>query len=166
MSHFATPSPSPIRLEYVLGDGAAAVRAAGKLALKHIRIPKDESFGWGMGTASPFFRNYSLLLDIASPLPNLQRGGLFVSIDPFLPLVLFASMLADADSIGQQYARAVAKRPPPSLQPQARGLLNTTSCLAFYRFGVACVSGPAALESLSGDVFWQTMQDLGIDGCG
>lgn len=72
-------------------------------------------------------------------------------------------MLSDADSIGQQYARVVAKRPSPSLQPQVRSLLGTTSNWLSIDLE-SLVSSGTVLESLGADSFWEMLQDLGIDG--
>ncbi len=74
-------------------------------------------------------------------------------------------MLSDAESIGQKYAREVAKRPPPSLAPKVQPLLAATSTwLSLDLKTLTAQPGKTVLETLGNETFWQILQDLGING--
>jgi trehalose synthase len=74
-------------------------------------------------------------------------------------------MLTDAESIGQKYAREVAKLPPPSLAPQNVPLLSATpTWLILDLSELAAQPGKTVLETLGSETFWQILQDLRISG--
>ncbi len=73
-------------------------------------------------------------------------------------------MLSDAESIGQKYAREIAKRPPPSLAPQVQALSATSAWLTLDLSALAAQPGKTVLETLGDETFWQILQDLGING--
>jgi trehalose synthase len=74
-------------------------------------------------------------------------------------------MLSDAESLGQKYAREVAKRPPPSNAAQTKNLLAATS--SWFSIDLETVAQnpcESMLETLGNETLWQILQDLGIDG--
>ncbi len=79
--------------------------------------------------------------------------------------IYFATMLSDADAIGQKYAKETAKRPPPSPIPQTKSLLaSTSSWLSIDLRSLTPREEMSPLETLSDPALWQTFQDLGFDG--
>ena len=81
-----------------------------------------------LGSSSPSLKRLSWKRKFnLDNLPSLflicSEGGVLCYGYFFSFLLPVASMLTDADSLGQKYAREVAKRPPPSLLPQNEPLL-------------------------------------------
>jgi hypothetical protein len=80
----------------------------------------------------------------------------------FLPIIAFASMLSDADAIGQKYSSLIAKNSPPSSTSQMKKLLSETT--SWLSIDLRTLAGSSVLETLGSDPFWQILQDIGIDG--
>jgi len=81
------------------------------------------------------------------------------------PVFLFGSMLAEAESLSQRYAREVAKRPPPSAAPQTQSLLSLSSTwLSIDLATLAVLPGKNSLDTLADESLWQNLQEIGFDG--
>lgn len=92
----------------------------------------------------------------------MARGVLLIFL--LVPSFLFSSMLIDAESMSQKYASEIAKLPSPPFVPRTKELLEETNIWLSIDIHKVNSYPEDALALLSNDVFWRTLQTLGING--
>lgn len=73
------------------------------------------------------------------------------------------SMLGQAEELAERYRSIVAKAPPPSPSPNANQALTLSSNWLSIDLSRIDPSGQTVLSSLTNGVFWDAVQEMGLD---